>query len=585
MTAPSEQIVSRDEPTGVRTVRTTAKVAGVLSIVFFILLIGNFIGSAVIGPWRENRLTAMKERLHAEPDNETLLGEIRELDLAIRRNRIWRLDFARKAAYMLLGSAVLFLIAGKIGSLLEKSMPAPRPRQDLAAEQIKLTHQARWAVTGTVPVLAAGVLLLAMSGPLVFVQIGDGELTEPAFATMQEKSMQWPRFRGAGGSGTSVYTNTPMRWDGSTGDGILWKTQVPLPGKNSPVVWNDRVFLAGATREARQVYCFDANSGELLWTGDVPTVPGLDIEELSLDEDETGYSASTVATDGYRVYAIFPTGDTAGFDFNGRRLWHKNLGAPDTAYGYGTSLETYRGNVIVQYDQGHGNEGLSRLYAFDGPTGQVTWEVRRDVPNSWATPTIVDVEGRLQLITLSDPWAIAYDPNTGAEIWRADCLGTDVAPSPVYAGGLVFATEPYSETIAIRPTGEGDVTETHIAWTTYESAPDICSPVSDGTRLYILDGTGYFVCCNLADGQKVYHHDFRQNFMASPSIASERLYLLSDKGVMHIADLGAEYNEIATCELGENCYASPAFADGRIYIRGEENLYCITGVSSQETVD
>jgi len=292
-----------------------------------------------------------------------------------------------------------------------------------------------------------------------------------------------------------------------------------------------------------------------------------------------------MATDGRRVYAIFATGDIAAFDFHGRRLWHKNLGVPDNAYGYASSLETYQDRVIVQYDQGYGDEDASRLYALDGTSGRVVWEVKRSVPNSWTSPVVVEIEGRLQLLTLTDPWALANDPIDGAEIWRADCLGGDVAPSPIYAGGLVLAIEPYSHAVAIKPTGQGDVTETHIAWTMDEGGPDVCCPVSDGQYAYLLESHGLIMCCRLADGEKVYEHDLRDNFTASPSLAAGRLYFLSMDGVMTIAEAGPEYEELTTNALGEKCHASPAFVDGRIYIRGLENLYCIGGAVAGDRED
>jgi outer membrane protein assembly factor BamB len=391
---------------------------------------------------------------------------------------------------------------------------------------------------------------------------------------MEEKQEQWHRFRGPGGAGVSVYTNIPTNWDGKTGENILWKTKVPLPGRNSPVVWKDRVFLSGADPNARQVYCFDAADGKLLWRGDVPTPPLPEGQELQLMED-TGYAASTVATDGHRVYAIFPTGDVAGFDFNGRRVWHRNLGLPDNVYGYATSLETYENLVVIQYDQGDGMDGRSRIYALDGLSGRSVWEAKRALPNSWTSPIVVDVEGQHQLVTLADPCAVAYDPADGREIWWAECVTGDVAGSPIYAGGLILLIEPYAQLLAVNPTGQGDVTETLIVWRMEEAGPDICSPVASDRYVYLLESEGYLVCCKLADGEKVYEHDLRERFTASPSIAGDKLYLLDAKGVMHIGGLGDTYEEVAVCPLGEACYASPAFVDGRIYIRGDKHLYCI----------
>lgn len=582
MTDPSKQTPASEPSVAYQTARTTARVAGAFTVVFLVLLVGNFIGSAVIGPLRENRLAAMKEQLRGGDATDEQLARIRQLDLEIRRNRIWRLDFAQKSAYALLGGVIVFLIAAKLASVLSRRPPRPAPILDVSAEQMREARSARWAVVAALTVLGGGAALLVMSGaPLAFVK---AEETGPAYASMEDKRVQWHRFRGPDGAGVSVFTNIPTEWDGKTGKGILWKTPIPLPGNNSPIVWNDRVFLSGATEERQEIYCYDANSGRLLWTGEVPISPAAARERIEPMED-TGRSASTMATDGKRVYAIFVTGDIVAFDFNGRRLWYKSLGVPENAYGYASSLETYQDRVIVQYDQGHGDEDASRLYALDGASGRVVWEVKRDVPNSWTSPVVVEIEGRLQLITLTDPWALSNDPAGGAEIWRAECLGGDVAPSPIYAGGLVLAIEPYSHVVAIKPTGQGNVTETHIAWTMDEGGPDICCPVADDEYAYLLESHGLLMCCRLADGEKVYEHDLRDNFTASPSLAAGRLYILNMDGVMTIAEAGPEYKELSRNELGEKCHASPAFADGRIYIRGTENLYCIGGSAAGERID
>mgnify|MGYP000892249288 FL=1 len=567
------QQTSADEPrVAYQTARTTAKVAGTFAIVFLALFVSNFIGTSVIAPLRENRLVEMKAELRGGDPTEEQLADIRQLDLQIRRNRMWRLDFAHKSGYALLVSVVLFLVAGKLARVLNEPPPRPRSIPDVGAEQIREARGSRWTVVaGLVTLGGVAALLITSAAPLAFVEAKE---TGPSYASMEEKRLQWHRFRGPDGGGVSVFTNIPTEWDGATGKGILWKTAVPLPGNNSPVIWNDRIFLCGATEQKQEVYCYDANAGRLLWTGDVPVSPAATQARIDPMED-TGRSASTMATDGKRVYAIFVTGDIAAFDFHGRRLWHKSLGVPESAYGYASSLETYQDRVIVQYDQGDGSEDLSRLYALDGTSGRIVWEVKREVPNSWTSPIVVEIEGRPQLITLTDPWALANDPADGAEIWRADCLGGDVAPSPIYAGGLVLAIEPYSHLVAIRPTGQGDVTETHIAWTMDEGGPDICCPVADGQHVYLLESHGLILCCRLADGEKVYEQDLCDNFTASPSLAAGRLYFLSMDGVMTIAEAGPEYKELGKSELGEKCHASPAFGNGRLYIRGLENLYCI----------
>jgi outer membrane protein assembly factor BamB len=574
----TEQVRTCDTNPWYQAARTTALVGAGFTAVFTVLLVVNLFGSALIGPGRETRLAALKVQILREPDNQALLSEIRQLDLRIRRDRLWRLAFAGTAAYMLLGSIVVLVVAGKLAHSINKKLPRPQPVLERGELQVKEAKQARWGVMGGLAVLAVGMLLVGVTRWVSFVQGGDGE---SAYASPEERQQQWPRFRGPGGAGVSAYTNIPTSWNGKTGEGIAWKTPVPLKGHSSPVVWGDRVFLSGADPNTRQVYCFGGKSGRLLWTGDVPTTPLPAGEVFEMNED-TGYACPTVATDGRRLYAMFPTGDVAGFDFNGKRLWHKSLGRPDNAYGYASSLETFQKLVLIDYDQSDGRDGKSRFFALDGITGKVAWEAKRDLPSTWTTPIVVDVAGQPQLITVADPNVVAYNPANGKELWRAKCVGGDLAPSPICAGGLVFAIQPFSQLVAIKPTGQGNVTKTHIAWKGEDGIPDICSPVSDGKHVYLLDSEGLITCYNVADGKKVYEHDLKEPCRASPSIVGDKLYILSLKGVMHIAQAGPEYKELGKCELNEEFLASPAFADGRLYLRGAKNLYCIGPAAAGE---
>jgi outer membrane protein assembly factor BamB len=431
--------------------------------------------------------------------------------------------------------------------------------------QFQQASNARRAVTVALAVIACGAVLLALTPTVEFVA------EAPAYA---DASANWPRFRGPGGLGISAYTNILTSWDATTGEGIIWKSKVPLPGHNSPIVWGNRVFLSAADQHKRNVYCFDAFSGRLLWQESVENLRPRESEPPDIMAD-TGYAAPTMVTDGRRACAIFPTGDIACFDYDGKKLWARNLGLPDNPYGYASSLTIYRNLVLVQYDQAMPEDNKSKLIALDVLSGEITWQTNRPVAASWTTPIVINVKGRDQLITAGDPWLIAYDPVTGTEIWRANCLGADIAPSPVYAGGLVFAIEPHSHLVAVRPDGKGDVTETHIAWTFEENIPEICSPVSNGQLIFLLATNGTLTCLNVTDGKKLWEKDLETYSQASPSLVGDCLYLLSETGSMFILEAAADFRQIARCEVGEPCFASPAFADGRIYIRGTENLYCI----------
>ncbi len=394
---------------------------------------------------------------------------------------------------------------------------------------------------------------------------------------------QWPRFRGPTGSGVVRFDQIPAAWNGTTGEGIHWKVPVPLPGNNSPLVWERHVLLSGATADEQAVFCFDTETGELLWRHDVPpTRPETGQLEVMA---ATGYAPSTTATDGVRVYAIFPTGDLVAVNLDGQPVWHNYLGLPKNSYGHASSLTTYEDLVIVQLDQGTAQAGLSRLVAVRGATGEIAWEVPRPVPASWATPLTVDQDGRWMIITAVNPWLIAYAPADGSELWRAKCLGGEVAPSPVCVEGVVYAANEMGGFAAVRADGTGDVTDSHILWTTDIDAPDIVSPlVTD--QFVVLIAHGMLGCFDRsADGaagpkeprDPLWEEDLQAEVSSSPSQVGDLIYVFSEEGKAWILRPTREACErVAELDMGEGVRASPAFQPGRIYVRGEEHLYCIS---------
>lgn len=573
MEAPVDNNTSNAEPADpwYQTAVMTAIIGGAFSVIVLTLFFVNYVHSSLVLPKWEEQLEALKVEIRSKPDDEQLLPRIREFDLQIRRSRIRRLEFSRRGRYLLCGSVAILLIGVKWASTLKKKVPAPELGSDKLDKQVRSASRARWAITGALVGLGTLALFLVASPRIDF---GAAGAVVTSYPSTEDIARNWPCFRGPGGLGISAYTNVPTKWDGAKGEAILWKREVPLPGHNSPVVWDDRVFLSGGDPNGLQVYCFDGSSGGLLWTGDVDRVPKPNEEPFEAGE-YTGFAAPTVATDGRRVCAIFATGDVGCFDFDGRKLWTRNLGTPDSAYGYASSLAMYRNLLLVQYDQGTEEDEKSKLIALNTFSGDVVWETKRPVGSSWTSPIVARVGSQDQIITCGLPWVIAYDPANGAEIWRAECLAGDLAPSPICADGKIFVIEPYTMLVAIRADGRGDVTKTHIAWTNEDGGPDICSPVSNGELIFLLETGGFLTSRKVADGAKLWEHDLLTDFLASPSLVGDRLYLLSQEGVMFIIDAGTEYKELGRCELGEDCHASPAFADGRIYIRGLKNLYCV----------
>ncbi len=380
----------------------------------------------------------------------------------------------------------------------------------------------------------------------------------------------WSRFRGPDGLGVCPFPDIPQDWDCPSGRNVLWSTPIPLTGAASPVLWANRLYLAGADEQTREVYCLDADSGGILWrhqVGEPTTPPKL--------HPETGHAPSTAVTDGRHVAAIFPTGDLACYAADGRPLWRHRYDLSQSRWGYGSSPIIHGDVLIVQLDQGGPEDGLSRILALDLITGETIWETPRPVAASWTTPIVIDTGQRPELITSAKPWVIAYDPDTGRELWRVRCVEGDSAPSPIYAAGLILVANIYAELTAIRPGGAGDVTDSHVAWSVRGRLPDICSPLSDGERVYVLTTQGFLSCYSLADGALLWTHDFRTRFSSSPALVEDRVYLLAEEGTTIVLRAAPEFAELGRYATGEFCHASFAFSPGRVYIRGRDHLFCI----------
>jgi len=376
---------------------------------------------------------------------------------------------------------------------------------------------------------------------------------------------QHSSFRGPLGQGISYHRNIPTEWDGASGNNVIWKVALSKPGYNSPVIWGDRLFLTGADNTARIVSCFNSKSGELLWERAADNIPGSP-STMPKVTDDTGLAAPTVATDGYRVYAIFATGDIIAFSMNGERAWARNLGVPRNHYGHSSSLLVWNNKVIVQYDTGSGG----RMLALAAQSGETVWDIRRDNNISWASPVLVNYAGEMQVVTNTDPLVAGYDVETGNEIWKLSVMMGEVGPSVAYDDGLVFANNEYASLVAINPEPGAAV-----VWENYDYLSEAASPVAFDGKLYLATSYGVLVCYDTKTGDQLWELDFGSQIYSSPMIAEGRVYLMDNSGVMHIVKADASGTVISEPALGEASYAVPAFADGRIYIRGSESLYCI----------
>lgn len=390
----------------------------------------------------------------------------------------------------------------------------------------------------------------------------------------EEYRANWARFRGPEGSGVSSKGNPPVTCDVEAGTNIAWSVEVPAEGFSSPVVWGDRVFLSGGDEMKREVMCFDAGSGKLLWERPVPKTEGSPAETPRVVE-QCGMAAATPATDGRRVYAIYGNGDLAAFNFDGSLAWSKFIEVPKNPYGHAASLITWQDRVIVQFDQGEPDDKISKLYALDSATGAVVWQQARPVGASWSTPIVIDAAGQSQIITTAVPLVISYGAKDGAEVWRADCLDGLVTPSPLFMDRTLFIINPSNKLQTIRPDGHGDVTKTHLGWSAEDGIPDVTSPVSNGELIFLLDSSGWLSCYDAKNGKKLWGHDYADECNASPSIAGSRVYLVTKKGTLAVVAATRQFEELGQSALGEQVFATPAFAGNKIFIRGVKHLICI----------
>lgn len=371
-------------------------------------------------------------------------------------------------------------------------------------------------------------------------------------------------FRGNYGDGVINQKSAPTDWDGTSGKNIKWKIPIPLQGYNSPVIWKNKIFLSGASKTKREVYCLDKNSGKILWTANANQLAGSpSAPDVTPD---TGHAAASMTTEGKNVYVIFSNGDILAFNMSGKKVWGKNLGLPKNHYGHSSSLIIHNKKIIVQYD----HSGSAHLMALNTANGKEVWKTKREVKISWASPVLVKNGNSTEVVVCAEPFISSYNPDTGAEIWKVDCISGEVGPSIAYSNGIIFGINEYSALTAIKM---GATPET--LWTNDEYLSDVPSPVANDKYLFVATSYGVMVCYDAKTGEKYWENEFSNGFYSSPLLLNDLVYILDREGIMHIFKADKEYKSVGESKLGEKSDCTPAFSDGKIYIRSAKNLYCI----------
>ena len=555
------------------TCRGVAVVAAIFCVAVATILVANFVQAAAVKPLESPALEAMREQYRAAPGDDELAGKIRALDLAARRVFFTSQWQNRAAAIMLIAGAAVLVACLRAAASLSKRLPKPLPGE---GEQLRpVPRAARVALTATGGVLLAGALAAAVlvdrllpsvTGSAAAGAAAGADAAPRGAAFSPELLANWPQFRGPGGNGIAVQQDPPTDWDGASGKNVAWKAEVPLPGKNSPVVWDDRVFLSGADASGREVFCWDTATGALRWRTAVPTGSAATAGAIRVTDD-TGYAASTMAVDGKAVYAAFATGDLAALDLDGRILWSRAFGAPELNYGYGSSLALLGDLLLVQLDQLEGG----RLIAVEAATGKDRWAIERKVTSSWASPLVADTASGVRVFLNGTPTLAAYDPARRRKLWTLDGMMGENAPSPAYADGRVFAANQLLSMVA------ADAKTGKKLWEVYDGLPDVASPVAGDGFVVMAASYGLVTALDAATGQVLVQHEFKTGFWASPIIAGGRLYALDQSGVTRIFEADRSLRLIASPAIGEPTVATPAFRAGDVFIRGNRHLFCIRG--------
>lgn len=419
--------------------------------------------------------------------------------------------------------------------------------------------------------------------------------------TFEELSANgWRQWRGPKATGVAPHAKPPLQW--SETKNVLWKKPIDGAGLSTPIVWGDKVFLLTAintgevdpslprpedqpkrvfgikhpnTKYEFVVLCLSRSTGEEIWrqtaTRRVP--------HEGTHGDNNFASASPI-TDGERLYCWFGSAGLYCYDLGGKELWQRDLGnvKMGASLGEGCSPVVHDGKVIVLRD----HAGPSYIEVLNAKNGETLWKKDRKEGNGWATPRVVEYEGKTQVITSGTTFIRSYDLNTGDIIWKCSGLTSNPIPAPVIHNDVVFCMTGYKgySLLAIPLSATGDITGTDkIKWSLRRGTPYTPSPLLYDGLLYFTQSNQAILSCVNADNGEIYIDRERlgdlANMYASPVAANGRVYLMGRNGVTLVVKHGKEFKTLATNKLEERIDASPAIAGNQIFIRGARSLYCI----------
>ncbi len=393
----------------------------------------------------------------------------------------------------------------------------------------------------------------------------------------------WPGWRGPRGDGSSLEEGVPIEWDVPAGKNVAWEAVIPGVGHASPVVSQDRVFVVSCLedRSQRVLMALDRHTGRSLWQTVVLEAP------LEKRHKLNSRASGTPAADGEHVYVTFLAPDftsntertpgemvVAAYDYSGKPKWVVRPGRFASTHGYCSSPVLFEDLVIVNGD----HDGDSYIAALDKTTGATRWKfARQHKTRSYVTPIIRDIGGRTQMLLSGSKCVVSLDPRTGGLHWEMDGPTEQFVASPVYNGEYLFLTAgfPDHHILAIRPDGTGKVGADQIVWRTTKNCSYVPSPVVVGDYFLVAADDGIASCYAAKTGERLWVERLAPHYSASLVTARGLVYFLADDGAMKVVKPGPKYELLAENSTGEDCYASPAIANGQILIRGAERLFAI----------
>lgn len=550
-------------------IRTISKISAVFTVIVALTMIFGLAQLKIINPLDSPALLTLKEQYDRDPANAALAEQVRAMDLMSRKayfSARWQVE---AGSYLLLAGAIVFIVCQRLIAGQQKLVPVI-PGNKPVPETVRLKGRRYLTVSATGVFVLAVMASFMLRGTLPDTagkSAGNntGESSSGKITEFKPDKTNYPFFRGQDSRGIAGGEGYPTEWNGTDGTNIAWKIEIPKYGQNSPVIWGDKIFLTGSDDVTCEVYGIDKKTGQILWTGSASGLPGEPTEIPQMDHD-AGLATSTVAVDKNSVCAIFANGNLVCFDHDGKQKWAKNIGLPENAYGYASSLLMYDGVLFVQYD----SDQKVSLIAFDSESGEVKWETIRNGRPAWSSPVLANFSGKPQIVINGNPFVSSYDAETGKELWAVECMSGDVAPSVAINSTMAYAVTDYVKLAAIKPGSSAS-----IVWEDNMFTPDVSSPVATDEYLFMTTGVGDAVCYDAQKGDTLWTHYYSEQFYASPMIAEDKLYLLDRGGTMHILSAGPQYQVIAECPIGERTDCTPAFSDEKIFIRGKKNLYCI----------